>query len=73
MLNNEARRIPPVVEDLRAHNVAADTPHKLVLLFLQPLVSHHLGVKVLHLKGRVVDRRALSRTMMPSNKKAVVI
>lgn len=48
-------RVVPVVKDLAAHNVAADAPAVGVALVAQPVVTEHLGVKVVRLKGRVVD------------------
>lgn len=55
VLEDEAGRVEPVVKDLAAHDVAADAPAVLVALVAQPVVAQDLGVKVVRLKGRVVD------------------
>jgi len=54
VLHHEARRIPPVVEDLRPQNVPAQAPHVLVALLAQPLVAEPLRVEVVHLVAGVV-------------------
>jgi hypothetical protein len=40
MLNLEATRILPVVEDLTAQHVSADAPYALPTLFSQPLMAN---------------------------------
>lgn len=55
VLENEAGRVEPVVKDLAAHDVAPHAPAVLVALVAQPVVAQDLGVKVVRLKGRVVD------------------
>lgn len=54
VLEDELGRVEPVVEDLAAHDVAADAPAVLVALVAQPVVAEDLGVKVVRLEGRVV-------------------
>lgn len=74
VLHDEATGVKPVVEDLRAHDMPPYAPHLLVLLLDQPLVTHHLCVKVLHLVGGVVDLCSrLMRPVMPCDQEAVVI
>lgn len=46
---------PPVVKDLAAHDVPPDAPAVPVALVAQPVVTQHLGIEVVSLKGRVVD------------------
>lgn len=45
----------PVIEDLAAQDMPADTPAVLVPLLPQPVVAKELGVEVVRLKRRVVD------------------
>ena len=54
MLDHEARRVPPVVEQLRAEDVAADAPDGLVPFAREPLVAEVLRVEVVDLEGAVV-------------------
>lgn len=49
------RRNSPIVKDLTAHDVPANTPAVLVALLAQPIVTQDLGVKVVRLERRVVD------------------
>src|SRR5579863_9603554 len=51
MLMDAAPRIGPIVVDLAAENMAADTPHVLVTEFLQIVVAHADVVDVRHLEG----------------------
>lgn len=54
VLEDEAGRVEPVVEDLGAHDVAPHAPAVLVALVAQPVVAQDLGVEVVRLEGRVV-------------------
>ena len=45
----------PVVENLAAHDVTADTPAIVVTLFPQPIVPEDLRVEIKRLVGRVVN------------------
>lgn len=57
VLQNETRRVKPVVKDLAAHDVPPDAPAILPPLMAQPVVAEDLGVEVVRLKGRVVHVR----------------
>ena len=48
MLNHVARRVPPVIEDLRAEDMPANAPDGLVVLLGEPLVAEGLGVEIVH-------------------------
>lgn len=54
VLEDELGGVEPVVEDLAAHDVAADSPAVLVALVAQPVVAQDLGVEVVGLEGGVV-------------------
>ncbi len=54
VLEDEPRRIEPVVEDLAAHDVPSHAPAVLISRMTQPVVPEHLGVEVVRLEGRVV-------------------
>lgn len=54
VLEDEAGRVEPVVEDLASHDVAADAPAVLVALVAEPVVAQDLGVEVVGLEGGVV-------------------
>lgn len=58
MLDHEAARVPPVVEDLAAQNMSSDAPDALVALLREPLVAQVLRVDVVHLEAAVVHVRA---------------
>lgn len=45
----------PVVENLAAQNMPADTPAVLIPFLPQPVVAKELGVEVVRLKRRMVD------------------
>ena len=45
----------PVVKDLTPHHMATDAPAVGIPLVAQPVVTEHLGVKVVCLERRVVD------------------
>lgn len=55
MLQYEPTRVIPVIKDLAAHDVPSDAPAVLITLVPQPIVPQDLGVKIVRLKGRVVD------------------
>lgn len=55
MLENETGRVEPVIENLAAHYVAPNTPAVLVALMTKPVVTEHLGIKIVRLERRVVD------------------
>lgn len=55
VLEDEFGRVEPVVKDLAAHDVSPDTPAVGIALVAEPVVAEDLGVKVVRLKGRVVD------------------
>lgn len=55
MLQDEPTRIKPIIEDLTPHDVSTYTPAVLVALVPQPVVTEDLGVKVVCLKGRVMN------------------
>jgi hypothetical protein len=55
VLQDEARGVEPVVEDLAAHDVAADAPAVGVALVAEPVVAEDLDVEVVGLEGGVVD------------------
>lgn len=44
----------PVIENLASHDMASYAPAILVSLEAQPIVSQHLSVKVVRLKGRMM-------------------
>lgn len=50
MLNHIPSGIPPVIKNLRAQNVPANAPHRLILLIGKPLVSKLLSVEVMNLE-----------------------
>lgn len=54
VLEDELGGVEPVVKDLAAHDVAADSPAVLVALVAQPVVAQDLGVEVVGLEGGVV-------------------
>lgn len=54
VLEDELGGVEPVVEDLAAHDVAADAPAVFVALVAQPVVAQDLGVEVVSLEGGVV-------------------
>lgn len=49
------RVVLPVIENLRAEDMPADSPHEVVALVAQPLMTQRLDIKVVHLKARVVN------------------
>ncbi len=55
MLEDEATWIKPIVEDLTAHNMSANSPAIFILLFHQPCMAQHLDVEVKDLKAGVMD------------------
>jgi hypothetical protein len=55
VLEDKARAVPPVIEDLGAENVSSHAPDKVITLLSQPLVAKGLDIKVMYLKTRVVD------------------
>ena len=57
MLDHIPSSVPPVIKDLRAQNVSANAPHRLIILVGKPLVTKFLGVKVMNLKRAMVDMR----------------
>lgn len=61
MLDHVASRVPPVVEDLRTENMPSHSPHRLVPLSGQPVVSQLLGIEVVNFEGAVVHMRGLVR------------
>lgn len=54
MLEDEARWIEPVVKNLTAHDMAADTPAIFVALLAQPVVTKRLCVEVMRFVRRMM-------------------
>lgn len=54
VLHDEGVRVEPVVEDLGAHDVAADAPAGAVAAVAEPVVAQHLRVEVVRLVRGVV-------------------
>lgn len=55
MLQNEPARIKPIIENLTAHHMSANSPAIFVFLFDQPIMSQHLDIEIEDLETRVVD------------------
>ena len=51
MLKNEAVGIEPVIKDLAAHDMSANSPAVLVTLVTKPIVAKDLSIEVVRLKG----------------------
>jgi len=61
MLNHIARRIPPIIKDLRSKDMPANTPHTLIPFLREPLMTEILRVKVVDFETGVVDVRGWVR------------
>lgn len=59
MLDHVTSRVPPVIEDLRTEDMTSHSPHRLVPLSCQPVVSQLLGIEVVNFEGAVVHMRGL--------------
>lgn len=57
MLDHIPSSVPPVIKDLRAQNVSANAPHRLIILVGKPLVSEFLRVEVMNLERAMMDMR----------------
>ena len=54
VLQDEFRRVKPVVEDLTPHDMSSHTPAYLILFMAQPVMAEYLSVKVVCFEGSVV-------------------
>lgn len=54
VLQDEFRRVKPVIEDLTPHDMSSHTPAYLIAFMAQPVVAEYLSVKVMCFKGSVV-------------------
>ncbi len=54
VLEDEARRVEPIIEYLAAHYVPAHAPAVLVAVLPEPVVAQHLGVEIVRLEGRMM-------------------
>jgi uncharacterized lipoprotein YmbA len=45
----------PIIKDLTAHDMSADTPAVVIALVPQPIMTKNLNVKVVRFKGAVVN------------------
>ena len=55
VLNHVPCRIPPVVKKLTAKDVATYSPHALVPLLAEPVMSQLEGIEIVDFKGTVVN------------------
>ena len=69
MLDHISSSVPPVIKDLRAQNVSANAPHRLIILVGKPLVSKFLRVEVMNLERAMMDMRCC----IPAHEEAVVV
>ena len=73
MLDLEAGRVGPVVEDLAAEDVAADAPDARPALLGEPLMPEELRIDVCNLEGGVVDVGRAEARRLPLQEEAVVV
>ena len=59
MLDHVTSRVPPLVEDMRTEDMPSHSPHRLVPLSCQPVVSQLLGIEVVNFKGAMMYMRGL--------------
>lgn len=55
VLQDELRRVKPVIEYLATHDMPTDSPAVLVALVLEPVMPKKLSIEVVRLVRRVVD------------------
>ena len=55
MLDHEPGDIPPIVEDLTAQDMPSDTPYRIILLLLEPLVTENLSIEIVDFVRRMMN------------------
>ncbi len=73
VLDLETAGVRPVVKDLAAQHVAANTPNAMPPLLGEPLVAEQLRVEVGHLEGRVVAERLFHVGLGALHEEAVMV
>lgn len=70
VLDNKRIRVKPIIKDLTAQNMSANSPTKLITILLKPDVTFELAVEIIDLKARVI-RLVICMDLSRTDKKAL--